>query len=239
MRQIMTATFRLAILFPIVLLVLSACSGDGNAPPPSVVTVTATATSSSTPRPSASATKRAHSQAKFDHFVVTVDDLQRRNSSEVRLLAKVCVRSLPPDPQGNRTRISWDPWSVRARSRMIDADPAHTTFKGAFPPDATYRVGQCASGWIPFLARGEVTKIKYANGVGDVAVWDADNLDRKPEVRARSSSTPERSTAPSTTTRTVTPGAFCSPTGATGQTSAGTPMICKSKLGDQPRWRQR
>jgi hypothetical protein len=195
MRQIMTAKFRFAIFFATAL-VLSACSGEGDAPPPSVVTVTATATDSSTPRTSASPRKRAHSQAKFDHFVVTVDDLQRRNASEVRLLAKVCVRSLPPDPQGDRTRISWDPWSVQAGSRMIDADPAHATFKGAFPPGATYRVGQCASGWIPFLAREKVTKIKYANGVGDVAVWDADHLDRKPEIRAKSSPTPERSTPP-------------------------------------------
>ena len=98
--------------------------------------------------------------------MVRVDDLERVNSSEVRLLAKVCVRSLPPDPPGKRTRISWDPWSVRARAKMIDADPAHATFKGAFPPDDIYRVGQCASGWIPFLARGSVTKIKYPNGVG-------------------------------------------------------------------------
>ncbi|MGI5225424.1 serine/threonine-protein kinase [Actinoallomurus sp. CA-142502] len=39
--------------------------------------------------------------------------------------------------------------------------------------------------------------------------------------------------------RTVTPGAFCSPEGATGVTSAGTPMECVRKEGeDQARWRQ-
>jgi hypothetical protein len=140
----MSARLRFAMLLIMtVLIALSAFTGcEEDAPPPSVVvTVTATPspttssqTASSTAQPSASPNKRAHSQAKFDHFVVTVDDLQRRNSSEVRLLAKVCVRSLPPDPQGNRTRISWDPRSVRAKSRMIDADPTHSTFKGAFPP---------------------------------------------------------------------------------------------------------
>jgi hypothetical protein len=224
-------------------LMLSSCSGDGDAPPPSVVTVTATTTptASSTPEPSATPKKeRAHSRAKFTHFVVTIDDLQRKNSSEVRLLAKVCVRSLPPDPQGDRTRISWDPWSVRAAGTTIKADPAHSEFKGAFPPDHTYRVGQCAKGWVPFLARGEVSKIKYANGVGDVAVWDAKHLDRKPEIRARSTSTkpskPQRSASPKP--RAVTPGAFCEPEGATGRTSAGTPMICTSKgPGTRPRWR--
>jgi hypothetical protein len=117
---------------------------------------------------------------------------------------------------------------------MIDADPAHATFKGAFPPDDIYRVGQCASGWIPLLARGSVTKIKYSNGVGDGAVWDADHLDRKPEIRAERSPTPPKSTPP--TRGNVHQGAFCTPEGATGRTSAGTPMVCKSKHGDQPRW---
>jgi len=230
-------------------LLLLGCSADEDAPPspppPSVVTVTATPspTSSSTVQPSASPHKRAHNQAKFTDFMVTVDDLQRRNSSEVRLLAKVCVRSLPPDPQGDRTRISWDPWQVRSQGRMIDADPAHATFKGAFPPDHTYRVGQCAEGWIPFLARGSVTKIKYANGVGDIAVWDAQHLDRKPEIRAKSPkpqkrSTPKRSTPPDA--GTVTPGSFCSLPGTTGHTSAGTPMVCTSKgPGARLRWRER
>jgi hypothetical protein len=238
----MSVRLRLAIVLAMIVSAFSGCSEGEDAPSsepsPSVVTVKATPspTLSSTAQPSASPKKRAHSRAKFDHFVVTVDDLQRRNSSEVRLLAKVCVRSLPPDPQGDRTRISWDPWSVRADTRMIDADPAHSSFKGSFPPDDTYRVGQCASGWIPFLARGTVTKIKYANGVGDVAVWDADHLNRKPEIRAKRSPTPKRSTTP---TRTVHPGAYCEPRGATGRTRAGTPMVCKGKLGDEPRWRRR
>lgn len=234
----MSAKFRLAMTGLIVLSAFTGCSEeDTPSPPPSVVTVTETAspTPSSTAHPSASTKpKRAHSQAKFDHFIVTVDDLERVNSSEVRLLAKVCVRSLPPDPQGKRTRISWDPWSVRARAKMIDADPAHATFKGAFPADDIYRVGQCASGWIPFLARGSVTKIKYSNGVGDGAVWDTDHLDRKPEIRAERSPTPQKSTPP--TRGNVHQGAFCTPEGATGRTSAGTPMVCKSKHGDQPRW---
>ena len=105
---------------------------------------------------------------------------------------------------------------------MIDAGPAHATFKGAFPPDATYRVGQCASGWIPFFTRGTLTTIKYSNGVGDVAIWDADRLDRKPEIRAKSSPTPQRSTAP--TRRLVTPGAFC------------TPRALPAEPAPEPRW---
>lgn len=49
-----------------------------------------------------------------------------------------------------------------------------------FPSDATYRVGQCASGWIPFIIRGKLDTVRYANGIGDKAVWDAANLGQKP-----------------------------------------------------------
>lgn len=83
-----SAKFRLAMTGLIVLSAFTGCSEeDTPSPPPSVVTVTETAspTPSSTAHPSASTKpKRAHSQAKFDHFMVTVDDLERVNSSEVR-----------------------------------------------------------------------------------------------------------------------------------------------------------
>jgi hypothetical protein len=136
-------------------------------------------------KPKATAKPKARasgSSAKFQHFTVTVSEIERETSSEVRVLAKVCVRSLPPDPQGDRTRISWDPWSIRAGSRTLSADPSHSAFRGALPPDKTYRVGQCASGWIPFFTRADATSIKYANGVGDVAVWDANHPSRTPKL---------------------------------------------------------
>jgi hypothetical protein len=42
----------------------------------------------------------------------------------------------------------------------------------------------------------------------------------------------------SSSTVGVHPGAFCSPEGATGVTSAGTPMVCSTKPGDsRARWR--
>ena len=55
-----------------------------------------------------------------------------------------------------------------------------------FPSDRTYKVGQCASGVIPFIIKGKLDTVRYANGVGDKAVWDADNLDRKPVTRQQS-----------------------------------------------------
>ena len=138
----------------------------------------------------AEAKRRATAKAKtkgssvaFRHFKVSVTQINR-DASQVRLQAKVCVRSLPPDPQGNRTRISWDPWSVRAGSRSIEPDLRASPLKDEFPADATYRVGQCAAGWIPFATSSAVTQIVYANGVGDRAVWDADNLAAPPTIRA-------------------------------------------------------
>jgi hypothetical protein len=98
----MSIGLRFAIWVAMILLI-SGCSVDEDVPPPSVVTVTATAVPTPAPssaQPSASPKERAHSRAKFDHFIVTVDELQRKNASEVRLLAKVCVRSLPPRPPG-------------------------------------------------------------------------------------------------------------------------------------------
>src|SRR5215210_4070016 len=123
------------------------------------------------------------SSATFKHFKVTVRRVRR--TADVQLLAEVCVRSLPPDPQGNRTRISWDPWSIQGGSQTVKADPSRSVFKGAFPPDNTYRVGECASGWIPFFTREAVTKVKYANGLGDVAVWDSNHLGRAPQVSTK------------------------------------------------------
>jgi hypothetical protein len=121
------------------------------------------------------------SSATFKHFKITVSRITQ-DGSRVRMLAKVCVRSLPLDPQGNRTRISWDPWSIRAGSKTIDPSSLRTAVKKKFPPDATYRVGQCASGWIPFTTDETVTRILYANGVGDRAVWDATDLSAKPKT---------------------------------------------------------
>ena len=51
-----------------------------------------------------------------------------------------------------------------------------------------------------------------------------------PATSAPSTAPPTTTTAPSTTAADnfVTPGAFCSPPGATGRTSAGTAMICST-----------
>ncbi|HET9871418.1 MAG TPA: hypothetical protein VFP89_02315 [Propionibacteriaceae bacterium] len=105
-----------------------------------------------------------------------------QGSSQALVLGKVCVRKLPPDPQGNRTRISWDPWSVEADTRAVKARLRGASPAGMFPKEETYRVGQCAQGWIPFPTSDELDRITYANGLGDTAVWDPDHLDAGPVV---------------------------------------------------------
>jgi hypothetical protein len=130
------------------------------------------------PEPTRSA---SGSSATFKHFTVTVSRIAR-NGSTVSVLAKVCVRKLPPDPQGNRTRISWDPWSIRTSSGALHTKLSDSSRYPLYPSDKRYRVGECASGWIPFLTSSVVLKVRYANGVGNVAVWDATNLDKKPQI---------------------------------------------------------
>ena len=232
----MSAKFRLAMTGLIVLSAFTGCSEeDTPSPPPSVVTVTETAspTPSSTAHPSASTKpKRAHSQAKFDHFMVTVDDLERVNSSEVRLLAKVCVRSLPPTLRAREPGLLGSMVST-SRSKDDRRRPGPRDVQGRVPCGRHIpRRAVCVRlDSVPRSRLGD--QIKYSNGVGDGAVWDADHLDRKPEIRAERSNAAEVHSADE---GNVHQGAFCAPEGATGRTSAGTPMVCKSKHGDQPGW---
>jgi hypothetical protein len=125
--------------------------------------------------------KISGSSATFKNFRVTVSQIAR-NGSTVNVKAKVCVRKLPPDPQGDRTRISWDPWSIRTSSGTLHPKLSNSSHNQLYPSDETYRVGECASGWIPFATSSSVLNVRYANGVGDVAVCDATNLDKKPQT---------------------------------------------------------
>jgi len=142
-----------------------------------------TTASAPPPRARRAPPEKVGSSAAFKHFKVTVRQVEQAPPG-VRILAEVCVRRLPPDPQGNRTRISWDPWSISTGSKSVDAGRSSAPLPGAFPADRTYRVGQCAAGWIPFPAKTRPLKITYANGVGDRAVWDARDLAAPPRTGA-------------------------------------------------------
>jgi hypothetical protein len=159
---------------------LQQSEGTSQPTAPNTASAKQTATAQKTSHSSGSASATQGGTATFKHFKVTLRRVRRE--ADVQVLAKVCVRSLPPDPQGNRTRISWDPWSVRAGSKNVDAARSAAALKGGFPAEGTYKVGECASGWIPFPTRAWPTRIIYKNGVGDVAVWDANHPEEDPRI---------------------------------------------------------
>jgi hypothetical protein len=169
---------------------LAACSGTPTATVTATPAPTVTVTARPTPNPlspssapSENAAEARGSSAAFEHFKVTVEGVEYKSKSQVLVRARVCVQSLPPDPQGNETRVSWDPWSVTAGTRAATAGYRGDAPAQMFASDRTYRVGRCAAGWIPFHIKGDLDIIRYANGVGDKAVWDADDLDKKPVTR--------------------------------------------------------
>lgn len=193
-----------ALAISLAIVGLSGC-GTGDPPmPASVVTVTATVqvppseierpqptsrpTSARTPTATATegrtqvrgSTVEGGGTASFQHFDVTVQ--QVRHGGDVQVRAEICVRSLPPDPQGNRTRISWDPWSVWTGSKSVAAARSGVALKGGLPVERIYRVGECASGWIPFPTTTKPVRINYKNGVGDIAVWDASHPEDQPRT---------------------------------------------------------
>jgi hypothetical protein len=162
--------------------------------------------------------------------------------------AKVCVNALPPGSTGGKTRISLEPWAINGDSGKDKADPdADST---TFPTAKRYKKGQCASGWITFASddyyAADVHQVIYQNSLGNRAVWDGQNLAKKPRtsyVKPKPKAQPKRKppshhSAPSVESG-VHPGAFCSPEGALGETNRGTAMACTSTGGDRARWRAR
>jgi Flp pilus assembly protein TadD len=173
--SIIWAVFGLITLAPLTPSQTTTSSGPAAGTPGSTV---------SPPTEPKSARKASGSSATFKYFKVTVSRIAKEGST-VNVQAKVCVRKLPPDPQGDRTRISWDPWSIRTNSGTLHPKLSNSSRYELYPRDETYRVGECASGWIPFRTNSAVLKVRYANGVGNVAIWNADNLDKKPQISSR------------------------------------------------------
>ncbi|GAA1286761.1 hypothetical protein Psi02_53450 [Planotetraspora silvatica] len=60
---------------------------------------------------------------------------------------------------------------------------------------------------------------------------------RKPVPKPTRKPVPKPAKKPPAVRAGVHPGAFCSPEGAYGTTSKGTPMRCTSRGRDQARWR--
>lgn len=110
----------------------------------------------------------------FSHFTVTVSAV-RRNWLWYGVEATTCLTSLPPGHR-DRVPVSWAPWSVRTSSgKTVRA----THSEGGPGWSDEYRdrirlaVGQCVRGWLPFPVEqpDQVTRIWYANSLGDKAAW--------------------------------------------------------------------
>ena len=90
--------------------------------------------------------------------------------------AKVCVRKLPPDPTGQTTRVSIDPWTIVVSKRSLEARKPRETSPSDYPVETFLRIGECAQGWIEFPAvpkGARLRSVRYRNFLGDRAEWAA------------------------------------------------------------------
>jgi hypothetical protein len=113
--------------------------------------------------------------ATFENFEVTVT---RVGSYVDRSAAKarVCVRKLPPEPTGQTTRVSIDPWAVRVGERSLRARRPAEPSPSDYPVETFLRAGDCVEGWIEFSAVPEGARlgsVRYENSLGDRAEWVA------------------------------------------------------------------
>ena len=154
--------------------------------PPATRTPSAVVTPAPSPTPVASSpsvtsplprtTLALGETAVFEHFEVTVTQVNAYvDRSTVR--AKVCVRRLPPDPTGDTTRVSIDPWLlVAGRAEQLPARPPRQASPTDYPVEAYLRVGQCVEGALEFAASrpgSRLREVRYQNFLGDRARWAA------------------------------------------------------------------
>ncbi|MGH3390811.1 MAG: protein kinase domain-containing protein, partial [Actinomadura sp.] len=115
-------------------------------------------------------------------------------------------------------------------------DPASNTTPSQ-QPSVQVSVPDVVTSPEPTVPTGLPTQIEVPGGETVLPTQEPGTTPPKtPTRRPRPTGTSSASSSPSP--QVVTPGAFCAPEGATGVTSAGTPMRCTRKAGeDQPRWR--
>lgn len=140
-----------------------------NPPMPSVSATTPATTGPVIPPGPYRKPRKLGEGALFDHFVVHVTQSRWTEVRTLVILAEVCVRTLPPDPTGDTTRISWDPW--HAGTSPPEPPVGLAADQTPFPRDTYAKVGQCVSGWLSF-DRPSSLVVDYGNQLGDRADWD-------------------------------------------------------------------
>jgi len=112
----------------------------------------------------------------FKYFKATVLDKEVKGKV-VGYKVEVCVVKLGPDPQGNKTRVSRDPWYF-AYGTTGAGVPANTVepssqFGSVYPAESLLAEGQCVSGWLTYnvgdnqLPNGMI----YTNSYGEQATF--------------------------------------------------------------------
>jgi hypothetical protein len=110
--------------------------------------------------------------AKFENFEVTVTQVSSYvDRSTAR--AKVCVRKLPPNPTGQTTRVSIDPWTIVVGEQSLSARKPAERSPSDYPVETFLRVGQCVQGWIEFPAvpKARLQTVRYHNYLDDRTEW--------------------------------------------------------------------
>jgi hypothetical protein len=93
------------------------------------------------------------------------------------ILVETCVRGLPPGTPSRGLRLGRDAWTLStSEGTVTTSDPIHfpIPLPTTYPETNHLKVGECASGWIPFGTGHDtaVFAINYHNSLGGSVVWD-------------------------------------------------------------------
>lgn len=111
--------------------------------------------------------------ATFTHFTVTVGAAPSQTvDGRWGRKVTVCVRALGPSPlPGNRTTVSWAPWSLTQGGVAGAAVPTHG-YGPAYPIESHLAVGQCVTGMLTFHGAPAATAVlSYVNEYQESASW--------------------------------------------------------------------
>lgn len=150
-----------------------------------------------------------------------------------------------------RKQLATDPLNLLAVGSSVNESKGSGDAATWLPPRKAFRCTYVArqvavkAKYGAWMTTGEQKAIKaILSGCPDQKLPEAKTVPLGPADSSSSSSSDssssdssDSSSSSDSSETSVSAGAFCSPEGATGQTSAGTAMVCSSKNGDRARWR--
>ncbi|SDT22408.1 hypothetical protein SAMN04489812_4658 [Microlunatus soli] len=134
------------------------------------------ASDTSDEEPAESASAKALDSKTFEHFKVSLLD-EKKSGALYGAEVETCVVKLGPDPQGNKTRVSRDPWSFAYGTQGAGV-PANTvdplgTFGKVLPAESLLAEDECVSGWLTYDTSGNgfPEGMLYSNSYGEQATF--------------------------------------------------------------------